>query len=157
MSVSPLAALIRSFELQLTSYADDTQIVLSIQRGTKDMTATRCHDCLNGISGWMAANCLKLNAGKTEVIIFGNNPHIWSPEMWPECMVKLPAPVDKAKNLGVILDHKLDFGDQVSGVVSSCFYLLRILRKIKFFLPADGFRTGVSALILSRLDYCNSL
>lgn len=34
---------------------------------------------------------------------------------------------------------------------------VRIIRKIKFILTESNLRTVVTALVLSRLDYCNSL
>lgn len=64
--------------------------------------------------------------------------------------------------IGVILTRvcrqtNLSFKDHIGKVISSCFLILRILRKIKFLLPEDSLKTVVTALILSRLDYCNSL
>lgn len=112
---------------------------------------------MKAILGWMTSNCLRLNSGKTEVIIFGNNMNLWTPDWWPTKLGTLPLLVEKVKNLGVMVDKKLSFEDQVSRVISSCFFLLRILRKIHFFLSRDSLRTVVTALILSRLDYCNGL
>lgn len=112
---------------------------------------------MRSISSWMASNCLKLNAGKTEVVVFGNRPNFWSPDWWPEEMGEPPLPSLEVKNMGVIVDCNLSYGDHVSRVVSTSFFLLRKLKKLKFVLTEESFRTAVTALILSRLDYCNSL
>lgn len=95
-------------------------------------------------------NCLKLNSSKTEVLIF-------SPDWWPEELGTLTEPTRKAKNLGVLMDNKLTFEDQVKAVTSTSFHLLRTIRKIMSFLPADSYKVVITALILSRVDYCNSL
>lgn len=155
--VISLAVLIRSFGFYLTSYADDTQIVLSIKKGTEDKMGTRCHDCMQAVAVWMSSHCLKRNAGKTEVLIFGNNANLWSPAWWPDDLGSPPVPTTRAKNLRVIVDVNLSFKDHISKVISLCFLILRILRKIKFLLPEESLKTVVTALILSRLDYCNSL
>lgn len=109
--VGPLTVLIRSFWFQLTSYADDTQIVLSIQKGSESQIGPRCHDCMKAVAAWMLSYCLMLNASKTEVIVFGNIANLWSPDWWPEELGFPPVPVVRAKNLGVILDSKLIFDD----------------------------------------------
>ena len=65
--------------------------------------------------------------------------------------------VHSAKNLGVILDDKLSFQEQISKVVNSCFMVIRKLSKIKDFLTFEQLRTAVCVYIFSKLDYCNSL
>lgn len=153
----PLATLIRSFGFSLTSYADVTQIVLSFNDANERDTGARFYDCMTAIANWMASNCLKLNSSKTEVIVFGNNPHVWTSSWWPSDLGSCPIPTPKAKNLGVIVDSRLSFREHVSSVVSSCFHILRTLKKIKPYLSEGHFRTVVTVLIMSRLDYCNGL
>ena len=65
--------------------------------------------------------------------------------------------VDCAKNLGVWIDSELTFKVQVQKVVSSCFILLKEIWKIKNFIPKESLKSLVSAVILSKLDYCNAL
>ena len=57
----------------------------------------------------------------------------------------------------VILDDELSFKDQINHVVKSCFLSIRILCRIKAYLTFEQLRIAVSALIFSKLDYCNSL
>ena len=61
------------------------------------------------------------------------------------------------KNLGVIFDDRLKFDRQVSSVVKNSFYHLRILSKVKGYLPRRDLETVIHAFINARLDYCNSL
>ena len=53
-----------------------------------------------------------------------------------------------AKNLGVLFDSSLNFRKHISQTCRACFYHIRDLRRI---------RKSGTALISSKLDYCNSL
>lgn len=110
--VTELASLIMSFGLSLTSYADDTQIVVSALNNIH-MIGAHFHDCMCAINQWMSSHCLKLNFGKADVTVFGNNPQLWSPSIWPHEMAEHPAPVIKAKNLGAVIDNKLNYATQI--------------------------------------------
>lgn len=105
----------------------------------------------------MAQNCLKLNANKTEVVLFGNDPTFWNATWWPDTLGPIPTPIKKVKNLGIYLDDKLSFRDQVSAVVSSVSCTLKICKNILPFLPKECQKTVITALAMSKLDYCNSL
>ena len=60
-------------------------------------------------------------------------------------------------NLGVKLDNALNLEKQISDVVSSSFYHLRLLAKIKPVLSFNDLERVIHAFISSRLDYCNAL
>ncbi len=60
-------------------------------------------------------------------------------------------------NLGVFWDQGLKFDKQINAVISSCFFQLRLLSKIKPFLSLKTLEIAIHALITTRLDYCNSL
>ena len=62
-----------------------------------------------------------------------------------------------AKNLGFTLDSTLDFQAQITKLKQSCFHKLRNIAKMKRFLSMDQMKQLVQAIILSSLDYCNSL
>ena len=61
------------------------------------------------------------------------------------------------KNLGVIIDESLLLEKHISEVVKSCRYHLRELWRIRKNLTENTAKTIVHALIISKLDYCNSL
>ena len=61
------------------------------------------------------------------------------------------------KNLGVYLDEHLDMKTQVKHLIQSANYELRRINSIRRFLTTEATATLVCALVLSRLDYCNSL
>ena len=66
-------------------------------------------------------------------------------------------PVGVVRDLGVLLDSELTMKDHVSKVASTCFYQLRRLRQVGRLVGKEVTAQLVSALILSRLDYCNAL
>lgn len=105
----------------------------------------------------MQDNSLKLNGEKTEVLILGNNKELWSPQHWPSEMWSFPQPTTQVRNLGIIVDDHLSMKQQAVSVASTCFAILKWLRKILWMLPSSTQRTVVQALITSRLDYGNIL
>ena len=62
-----------------------------------------------------------------------------------------------ARNLGVIFDSDLDMKAQVDKVCQLAYLELRRIGSIRKYLTEEATKTLVSSLVLSRLDYCNSL
>ena len=149
--VMPLANLIKQFIQAVVSYADDTQIVVSVSKNL-EVPAANFHNCMKQISHWMFSNCLKLNSSKTEVLLLGNNTSFWSPDWWPQELGDPPVLVSKVKNLGIGFHDRLSFEKQINCVTSSCFFTLKILRKVFSFIPVDLKKLVITALILSKLD-----
>ena len=61
------------------------------------------------------------------------------------------------KNFGFTLDCHLAMNAHVSNIARKCFFELRRLASIRRFLTSTTTATLVSAFVLSRIDYCNSL
>ena len=66
-------------------------------------------------------------------------------------------PAKSARNLGAIFDKNFTFRSHISVVCSSCFYHMRDLRRIRSHLDLDSAELLATALVSTRLDYCNSL
>ena len=64
---------------------------------------------------------------------------------------------DTVKNLGVTLDCHLSLKTHVLNLVRTANFELRRIGSIRSLLTTEAAATLVSAFILSRLDYCNSL
>ena len=62
-----------------------------------------------------------------------------------------------AKILGFIFDSTLSFSKEISSLSSAWHYLIRDLRRIRHTLDSTTATTIATALVHSRLDYCNSL
>ena len=101
----------------------------------------------------MAQNFLKLNEGKSEVVLFGPPD---SMKVITNSLGNLSTLVKPhVKNLGVICDSAFEFDKQVNVVVKASFFQLRT--KIKPFLSFKDLKKVIHTFISSRLDYCNSL
>ena len=61
------------------------------------------------------------------------------------------------KNLGFPLDCHLTMNAHVTNIARTCYFELRHLASICRFLTSTATATLVSAFVLSRIDYCNSL
>ena len=65
--------------------------------------------------------------------------------------------LDVVKTLGLTLDAELSMEQHVSAVVRSCFFYIRSLRKVRPYITYKAASTIAVCLILSKLDYCNSI
>ena len=64
-------------------------------------------------------------------------------------------PVESVRDFGVTLDCQLNMRVHISKIVSACYYHLRMIRQLRHCLDKDDRQRLVSALVLSRIDYCN--
>ena len=107
----------------------------------------------------MSANKPKLNPDKTEFIVFGNKRQ--QAELAPffpaDILGNRLVPADTVKNLGVKFDSCLNMSKQVSSIISSCYYHINDLRRIRCHLARSVAITLCNALVGSKIDYCNSL
>ena len=150
--------LIAACGLTAHSYADDTQIYLSVPAIDVSTAVQRFSACVEQIDLWMGSNRLKLNAEKTQVIWVGTRQQLSKVDITElrlgSTAVQFSGTVS---DLGVTVDGQLTMADHVAAVCRSCFHQLRQLRVIKASLTIDATKTLVHAFVSSRLDYCNSL
>ena len=107
----------------------------------------------------MARRKLKLNDGKTEIIVIRGNLRNVSVANFGEMgfgNTQL-VPYESAKNLGVVLDSLLSFRSHTDSIVKTCNFHIRNLYMIKDFVNRKNLVTLVHSLIISKVDYCNSL
>ena len=111
------------------------------------------------LTAWMNSHFLCLNPSKTEIILVSHEGVLRDITIGGTFINATDCVrfADSAKSLGVCLDNKFTFGKQIYATASLCFATLRKLAKLKPYLNSDQLRTLVTALILSKIDYCNSL
>ena len=61
------------------------------------------------------------------------------------------------RNLGVNVDDKLSMKNHILYVVRTCNYHIRNIAFIRKYLSEDTLKTVICNLIISRLEYCNSV
>ena len=122
----PLGSIIARHNLSFHCYADDLQIYLPVKPNGNSAQCS-LFDCIADIKQWLAQNFLHLNDDKTECIVFGDTVT----DDFSILSSKLSSTV---RNLGVTFDSHRRFDKQISNVVRTSFFLLRLLAKVKLFL-----------------------
>ncbi|KAJ8410432.1 hypothetical protein AAFF_G00193360 [Aldrovandia affinis] len=104
----------------------------------------------------MSTHHLKLNLGKTELLFL---PAKGSPMIDASITVEgsIVSPSQSARSLGVTLDNQLCFSRHIAAITRTCRFSLHNIRRIRPFLTQEDTQLLVQALVISRLDYCNSL
>ena len=105
------------------------------------------------------ANKLKLNTDKTEVLVVGTERKLSSFNLTAISVAGCRVLVsDKPiSNLGVSFDRNLSMWNKVHRVVRSAYFHLRSIGLARKMLTVAATKQLVQALVISRLDYCNSL
>ena len=128
--------------------------------GAKEQCIKQLERCIAEIQKWMAANMLKLNNDKTEFIMFGTKHQLKKTEsastmtMIHNTKVLL---VNHICNLGFFMHNTLKNQFHINKLTPSTFNQMLSIRRIHSKLDHDSTKTIIQALVMSKLDYCNSL
>ena len=111
--------------------------------------------CISDVKAWATANMLKLNENKTELMLVTSKrtKHLHS---LPTSITIGNAQITFKKSVNK-LDCHLTMNAHVSNIARTCYFELHHLASIRRFLTSTATATLVSAFVLSRIDYCNSL
>ena len=155
--ISSLVAVLEAHGVAYHFYADDTQFYIQIEDVADAVEKVRM--VLVDVKLWMSGRKLKLNDGKTEIMVVKGNSRRVDAMDFGDLQVDgaLLRPVGVLRNLGFRLDTSLDFGDQINSVVRVCQYHIRNLYAVRKFLDHQSLVTLVHSLVLSHVDYCNVL
>lgn len=148
-----LPTLIQRHQVSCHLYADDTQVYGSCRPADADRLLERLAACVNDIIRWMGSNRLQINLEL-----------LWCHSVRRPCRTGSlligdieVAPSTSVRNLGVQVDAGLTMCNQIALLVSRCFGALRQLRSVRQYVNVPVIQTMVTSLVLSRLDYANSV
>ena len=159
MYTTPLSHLLSTSSVHHHLYADDTQLFISFSPPSFHASIQLLQNSVSAVANWMSANLLCLNPSKSEFLVIGlpkqlsklENPTL----SMPDNIVLFP--VQTARNLGFLFDSHLTLTDQIASLTKSRFYHIRDLRRTRKSLDLKTASTIATAIIHSKLDYCNSL
>ena len=139
-------------------YADDTQLYKSAKASQILSVLKDTTECFVSIKAWMTQNKLKLNDAKTDIIPCSTSTKIDTLDV-DHVIIGNSAITfsNKANNLGVFIDNDLSMESQLNHVCKLSYLQFRRLAHLRPYLNTDAMKKLVSAFVLSRLDYCNSL
>ena len=160
--VQPVCDLLRSKGINFHLYADDVQLYINCSSYKHEdilQAVLELEEAIELIGKWMRQNKLRLNDEKTEVMLFGDKRCIDPLSL--NILVRVgyqSIPLkDVVKYLGVYIDSSLRLEKHFNGLIQQSFSCLTNLFKIRSYLDINGAKTLVQSLIMSRLDYCNSI
>ena len=153
-----LESIAASHDICIHIYADDTQLYLGFKCEDSDSTKSTIENCLVDIKKWMLKNYLKLNTDKTDLIFLGKKNNLTNfsdiPFLQGNTIIESSQVV---KSLGVFLDPTLSMTRDINKRCSAAYYHLRNIGRVKRCLDQPRRILLIQSLILTKLDYCNSI
>ena len=138
-------------------YADDTQLYIAIDPANQAPPLTALQTCIEDVMRWNTQNTLRSNAEKTEVILFKSRftktPNI-EKLFCDSTVIEL---TEKVRDLGVILHKNLTSTYHINETCRKATNAIRSIGRIRKYLTNKNLKLLVNALVISRLDYCNSI
>ena len=160
---TPLSKICNKHAVTYHLYADDQQLYLSCKpsiAGAKEQCIKQLQGCIADICKWMSANMLKLNDEKTEFIMFGTNHQLNKMQSTSTRIAigntNLSA-VNHVCNLVFLMDNTLKNQSHINNLTSTTFNQLMNIRRICSKLDRETTKYIIQSLVISKLDYCNSL
>ena len=156
MYIQDVHKIISSHGLQYHIYADDIQIYFKYSKSSHSKFYN-LKNCLSDIKKWADDNYLKFNESKTKFInIISEKSKLEITNL--DCLDEDTVFVDVVKNLGVLMDHSLNFRFQINKVCRNGFATLSSLWRVSSRITNITTKIQiVHATIISQIDYCNSI
>ena len=152
--ILPLSKVIKQFtNINYIIYADDIQLYWTVPTCSNNMT-NELTLCARNVRKWLILNNIIPNFSKTKLLNITLKPFICPTITFASTVI---IPSDCAKSLGVILDSKFRFTQFATSQCRSAYFNLFNIRKIRKYLITASTIALVKSLVLSRLQYCNSL
>jgi hypothetical protein len=157
--ISPVAAIIRSFDISYHCYADDTQLYSLFKAGENELDVLhKLERCIDDVRSWMSANNLKLNDDKTEFIICGSAASLNKVSTSSIIIGNHQIPASSSvRNIGVMFDAEMKMEKQINQICKNAWHHLYRISKICSFMTHEQKTSVVHAYVTSKLDNCNAV
>jgi hypothetical protein len=158
MYMKPLSNVFKSSSHLYHFFADDSQLYNSTHPSSIPNLVSDIANCIENVAAWMKSNKLKMNDDKTEILMLGTKTKLQQTNTQSMTFFNCTIPFAKsARNLGVYLDSHLTMDTHINQLCKSLYFHLRRISRIRQYLTTDAANKLAVSLILSRLDYCNTL
>ena len=133
MYTKPVSDIIQRHGLSHHSYADDTQMYMTMDHSNNDWRdgLVRIELCVSEIREWMKKNMLKLNDDKTELTVLTSK---YKQDLYNDLSITIGGTVvycsSQVRDLGVIFDRVLSLRQHVSYTSKTCLFHHRNISRI---------------------------
>ena len=157
--IQPLSDLIKRHSLSVHLFADDIQIETFILPQHVYSAISSVKICISDVKYWMIESKLQLNDEKTQCLL------IIRPNKCPQNLNCTSLSFGRnvislsttAKNLGFHFTYDMRIDAHVQDIFRKDYIDIRRITSIRHLLSIDATKTLLSAFVLPKLDYCNSL
>ena len=154
-----MCSIIVQNDLLFHQFADDITLFTGVSHPDPNPTLLKLSSCFSTLNSWLSQSQLKLNPTKSEVMFVGSSCILAKYNLpFVITLDGTTLPISsKLKILGVTLDSNLSFAHFISQIIQSSNFHIYAIKQVRKFLPLSTVNALFISLVLSRLDYCNSL
>lgn len=142
-------------DCKIISYADDTQMLVPSKISEVSKMTNSLEINISRLRAWYHTNRLKLNASKTQFVIFCTRQ---MQRQLPKITLSLSdaeiTPATSLKNLGVTMDCNLTWSEHVGEIAQKCNRIIFPLMKHSHSLSQPVLSNLIQTLVLPHLFYC---
>ena len=163
MCVAPLADVTATDGVIVRQFSDDSQACKRFALIPDLSAQLQCCDALAQwavkTNIWLTSNRVQLNISKSTLLYTSTTRQAALVESSSPLQVgsSLVYPSQEACNLGVVIDSQLSLAAHIQRTCRAALFHLSSIRKIRRFLDFSSAKCIVNAVVLFRIDYCNSL
>ena len=157
MYSGPLHTELEKHPVDHHSYADDNGCYIAFSIKNQDNALNSLQNCLRNAKDWLNTNLLQVNDDKTKIIYFTprrNTSFVQNHIVVGSDVISPSSPI---KYLGIYMDSLLNLESHINKITSTAYFHLRNISKIRKYLDMDSAKSLVQSIVVSRIDFCNSL